>query len=97
MLTIRHRLDDCVPFDKIFESELKKDTSLSPVSSSSGHHSDGVVCVALEVSECGHSCCWVTEQHGGLTTSLSMIGHSGGLEAVGRWACTSPLPCYPDT
>ena len=56
------------------------------VFSSSGHHSDGVVSVALEVSESGLSCCWVTELQGGLTTSLRMVGHSGGVEAVGSWA-----------
>ena len=57
-----------------------------PVFSSSGHHSDGVVCVALEVSEGSLSCCWVTELQGGLTTSLRMVGHSGGVEAAGSWA-----------
>ena len=51
--------------------------------SSSGHHSDGVTCYALEVSEGGFSCCWVTELQGGLNTSLRMVGHSGGIEAVG--------------
>ena len=60
--------------------------TLPPVSSSSSHHSDGVACVVLEVSESGSSCCWVTELQGGLTTSLRMIGHSGGVEAVGSWA-----------
>ena len=65
--------------------------------SSSGHYSDGVVCVALEVSESGLSCCWVTELQGGLTTSLGMVGHSGSVEAVGSWAQTSPLPCCSDT
>ena len=59
---------------------------LPPVLSSIGHHSDGVVCVALEVSEGGLSCCWVTELQGGLTTSLRTVGHSGGVEAVGSWA-----------
>ena len=38
--------------------------------SSSGHHSDGIVGVTLEVSEVGISCCWVTELQGGLITSL---------------------------
>ena len=80
MLTIRHRLDDHVPFDKIFESEFKKHTSLSPVSSSSGHHSDGVVCVALEVSEDGLSCSWVTELQGGHTMHLPQYGRS-------QWWC----------
>ena len=51
--------------------------------SSSGHYSDGVVSVTLEVSESGFSCCWVTELKGGLTTSLRMVGHMGGVEAVG--------------
>ena len=60
--------------------------TLSPVFSSNGHHSDGVVCVALEVSESGLSSCWVTELQGGLTTSLRMIGHTGGVEAAGSWA-----------
>ena len=60
--------------------------TLPPVFSSSGHHSDSVVCVTLEVSENGISCCWVTELQGGLTTSLRMVGHSGGVEAVGSWA-----------
>ena len=69
-----------------FTLQLKKHTSLSPVSSSSGHHSDNVVRVTLEVSEVGLSCCWVTELQGGLTTSLRMVGHSGGVEAVGSWA-----------
>ena len=50
------------------------------------HHSDGIVCVTLEASESGLSCCWVTELQGGLTTSLRMVGHSGGVEAVGSWA-----------
>ena len=58
---------------------------LAPVPSSSGHHSDGVVCVALEVSESGLSYCRVTELQEGLTTSLRMVGHSGGVEAVGNW------------
>ena len=56
------------------------------VFSSSGHHSDGVVCVTLEVSESGLSCCWVTELQGGLITSLRTVGHSGHVEAVGSWA-----------
>ena len=60
--------------------------TLPPVFSSSGHHSDGVVCVALEVSEGGLTCCWVTELLGGLATSLRMRGHTGGIEAVGWWA-----------
>ena len=60
--------------------------SLLPVFSSSSHHSDGVVCTALEISESGLICCWVTELQGGLTTSLRMVGHSGGVEAVGSWA-----------
>ena len=59
--------------------------TLPPVFSSNGHYSDGVVCVTLEVSEGGLSCCWVTELQGGLTTSLSMVGHMGGVEAVGSW------------
>ena len=57
---------------------------LAPVLSSSGHHSDGVVSVAMEVSESGLSCCWVTELQEGLTTSLRMVGHSGRVEAVGN-------------
>ena len=60
--------------------------TLPPVFSSSGHHSDGVACVTLEVSESGLSCCWVTELQGGLATSLRMVGHSGGTEAAGNWA-----------
>ena len=60
--------------------------TLSPVLSSSGHHSDGVVCVTLEVSEGGLSCCWVTELLGGLITSLRTVGHSGSVEAVGSRA-----------
>ena len=60
--------------------------TLSPVSSSSGHHSDGVVCVVPEASEGSLSCCWVTELQEGLTTSLRTVGHSGGAEAVGSWA-----------
>ena len=60
--------------------------TLTSVYSSSGHHSDGVCCVALEVSEGGLSCCWVTELLGGLTTSLRTVGHSSGVEAVGSWA-----------
>ena len=54
--------------------------------SSSGHHSDGVTCHALKVSEGGFSCCWVTELQGELTTSLGTVGHSGGVEAVGSLA-----------
>ena len=69
-----------------FTLQLKKHISFPPVSSSSGHHSDGVVCVTLEVSEYGLSCCWVTELQGGLTTYLRTVGHSGGVEAVGSWA-----------
>ena len=60
--------------------------TLPPVFSSSGHHSDGVVSVALEVSESGLSCCWVTELQEGLTTSLRMVGDMGGVETVGSWA-----------
>jgi len=60
--------------------------TLFPVSSSSSHHSDGVVCVALESSESGLICCWVTELQGGLNTSLWTVGHSGGVEAIGSWA-----------
>ena len=71
--------------------------TLPPVFSSSGHHSDGVVCVALEVSESDLSCCWVTELQGGLTTSLRTVGDMSCAEAVMNWAWTSPLPCYPDT
>ena len=56
------------------------------MSSSSSHHSDGVVCVTLEVSEDGLSSCWVAELQGGLTLSLRMVGHSGGVEAAGSWA-----------
>ena len=53
--------------------------------SSNGHHSDGVVCVVtLEASESDLSCCWVTELQGGLTTSLRMVGNSGGVEVVGN-------------
>ena len=66
-----------------FTLQLKKHTSLSPIFSSSGCYSDGVVCVTLEVSEDGLSCCWVTELQGGLTTSLRTVGHSGGVEAAG--------------
>ena len=55
--------------------------------SNSGHHSDGVACVALEASDDGLSCCWVPElQELGLSTSLRMVGHTGGVEAVGSWA-----------
>ena len=43
----------------------------------------GVVCVALKVSESGLSCCWVTELQGGPITSFRMVGHMGGIEAVG--------------
>ena len=57
----------------------------SPVSSSSGYHSDGVVRAALEVSEDGLSCCWVTEVYKRLTTSHRMVGHSGAIEAVRSW------------
>ena len=64
----------------------KKGRPLPPVSSSSGHHSDGVVYVTLEVSESGLSCCWVTELQRGLTTSLRTVGYSGGVEAVGTRA-----------
>ena len=60
--------------------------TLSLVFFSSGHYSDGVVCGALEVSEGGLICCWVTELQRGLATSLSMVSHSGGVEAAGRWA-----------
>ena len=60
--------------------------TLPPVCSSSGHYSDGIVFVALEVSEGGFICCQVTELQGGLTTSLRMVGHAGGVEAVGSWA-----------
>ena len=38
--------------------------TLPPVCSSSGHYSDGVVFVALEVSEGGFICCRVTELQG---------------------------------
>ena len=58
---------------------------LAPVPSGSGHHSNGIVSVALKVSESSLSCCWVTELQGGLTTSLRMVGHSGGVEAAGNW------------
>ena len=52
--------------------------------SSSGRHSDGVVCVTLtlEVSESDLSCCWVTELQGGFTTYLRTVGHTGVAEAV---------------
>ena len=63
--------------------QWKKHCPLPPVFSSSGHHSDGVVCVTLEAGEGGLSCCWVTELQGGLTTSLRTVGHSGSVEAVG--------------
>ena len=59
--------------------------TLSFVFSSSGHHSDGVTPVVLEVSEGGFSYCWVTELQGGLTTFLTMVGHSSGVEAAGSW------------
>ena len=59
---------------------------LPPVFSSSGHHSDGVACATLEVSESGLSFCWVTEMQWELPTSLRTIGHSGGVEAVRSWA-----------
>ena len=54
--------------------------------SSSGYNSDGVVSVALEASEGGLSCCWVTELQGGLITSFRTVGHTSGVEAVGSWA-----------
>ena len=60
-------------------------------------NTDGVACTALEVSESSLSCCWVTELQGRLTTSLRTVGHSGGVEAVGSGAWSSPLPFYPDT
>ena len=41
--------------------QWKKHYTLLPVLPSSGHHSDGVACVALQVSENSFSCCWVTE------------------------------------
>ena len=62
--------------------------------SSSGYHSDGVACVALEVSESGLSCCWVTELQGGLTTSFRMEGHSGGVEAVGSCNGSELVHCH---
>ena len=68
-----------------------------PVFSSSGHHSDGVACVVLEVGQGGTGCCWVTELQGGLATSLRTVGHRGGVEAVGSWAWTIPLPYHPNT
>ena len=71
--------------------------TLPSVYSSSGHHSDGVVSAALEVSEGGLICCRVTELHGWLTTSLSMIGDTGCVEAVRSWSWTTPLPYYPNT
>ena len=71
--------------------------TLPPVFFNSSYYSDGIVCVALEVSESGFICCRVTELQGGVTTSLRMVGHSGGVEAVGSWARTSPLPYYLDT
>ena len=60
--------------------------TLLPVFSSSGYYSDGIACVALEASEDGLSCCWVTELQGGLTTSLRTVGHTGSVETVGSWA-----------
>ena len=66
-----------------FTLQLNKHISFPAVFSSSGHHSDGVVCVTLEVSEDGLSCCWVIELQEGLTTSLRTVGHSGGVEAAG--------------
>ena len=66
-----------------FTLHWKKHCPLPPVFSSSGHHSDSVVCVALEASESGLSRCWVTELQEGLPTSLRTVGHSGGVEAVG--------------
>ena len=74
---------ECIIMGLRFTLHWKKHTSLLPVFTSSGHHGDGVVCVTLEVSEGGLSCCWVPELQGGLTTSLSMVGHSGGVEAAG--------------
>ena len=68
--------------------------ALLPAITSSGHHSDGVVRVALEASESGLSSCWVTELQGGLITSFRTVGHTSG---VGSWAWTSPLPRYLDT
>ena len=59
--------------------------TLPLVFSSSGHHSDGVAPVVLEASKGGFSYCWVIELQG-LTTSLRMVGHSGGVEAGGSWA-----------
>ena len=69
-----------------FTLQSKKHIFFPPVFSSSSHHSDSVVCVTLESSEGGLSCCWVTELQGGLTTSLRTVGHSGSVEAVGSWA-----------
>ena len=71
--------------------------TLPPVFSSSSHHSDGEVCVTLEASESGLTCCWVTDLQGGLTTSLRTVGHTSCAKAVTSWAWTSPLPRYPDT
>ena len=68
-----------------FTLQSKKHISLPLVFSSSGNHSDGVVCVTLEPSEGGLSCYWVTELEGELITSLRTVGHSGGVEAVGSW------------
>ena len=45
-------------------------------------NTDGVACTAMEVSESGLGCCWVTELQEGLTTSLRTVGHSGGVETV---------------
>ena len=70
----------------LYRNENNYFYTLSPVLSSSGHHSDGVVCAALEATENGLSCCWVPELQGGLTTSLRMVGHTGGVEAAGSWA-----------
>ena len=66
-----------------FTLQWKKHDLLSLMFSRSGHHSDSVVCVTLEVSEDGLSCCWVTELQGGLTASLRMVSDGGGVEAVG--------------
>ena len=78
----------------VYILQLKKCYTISPVFSRSGHHSDGIVCTALES---GLICCWVTELQGGLTISLRTIGHTSGTEAIGSWFLTSPLPYYPDT
>ena len=66
--------------------QWKEHCTFPPVFFGSGHHSDGVVCVAVEVSESGLRCCWVTELQRGLATSLRTVGHSGGVEAVRSWA-----------